>query len=191
MTATTTRPPPDVPDTDAGVIEEARHRQRRHRRIAAVAGVIAAGLLAIVIGSGGGGGNKPPTTTIASSPRPPLGKVLGFTSPRGRAQASFSIKEPAGVILLAQISVPHGTHAFVAASNPTSPYGGTARMTTASVRPDPSLACHTQGGFDVCAQAYEACPLGAAVWRLHVVKLSGPAGPIRVRFVVGPRSSQA
>jgi hypothetical protein len=130
-------------------------------------------------------------TVSGSAPGAPIGKALGFTSPRGRAQASFSIKEPAGVILLAQISVPHGARAFVAATNPTSPYGGTARIATASGRPDPSLACHTQRGLDVCVQAYEACPLGAAVWRLDVVKLSGPAGPIRVRFVVGPRSSQA
>jgi hypothetical protein len=103
----------------------------------------------------------------------------------------FSIREPAGVILLAQVSVPHGARAFVQATNPTSPYGGTARITTASGRRDTSLACHTHGGFDVCAQAYEACPLGAAVWRIHVVKRSGPAGPIRVRFIVGNQPSRA
>ena len=187
MTATALPPPPHTPNVDAGVIEEARQRQRRHRRLAAVAALAAAVLVAIVIASGGGGPSKPPTTTTASSPGPPIGKGVGFSSPSGRAQASFSVKEPAGVILLAQISVPHGARAFMNATT----FGGAVQVTTWGAGPGQSLSCTAHGGIDVCTQLIEPCPFGAAVWRLHVVKLSGPAGLVRVKLGFGPSASQA
>ena len=185
MTLTAVSPPADA--LDAGVIEEARARQRRHRRGAAVTGLMAAGLVAVVISSGGGGrGTRPPTASDSSS-LTPIGNGLGFTSPRGRAQASFSMNEPAGVILLAQISVPHGARAFMNATTS----GGAVRVTTWGARPGHSLACTPHGGIDVCTQLIEPCPFAAAVWRLHVVKLSGPAGPVRVKLGFGPSAAQA
>lgn len=45
-----TESPPDLLDTDAGVIEEARQRQRRHRGMAAVTLAGAAGFAAIMLG---------------------------------------------------------------------------------------------------------------------------------------------
>lgn len=50
-----TESPPDLLDTDAGVIEEARQRQRRHRGMAAVTLAGAAGFAAIMLGFFGGG----------------------------------------------------------------------------------------------------------------------------------------
>ena len=182
----TTEPPP-VEALVAGVIEEARARQRRHSRGAAVAGLVAAGLVAIVIASGGGGRGTPPPSASDSSSVTPIGKRVGFTSPRGRAQASFSMNEPAGVILLAQISVPHGARAFMNATT----FGGAVRVTTWGGGPGQSLSCTPHGDIDVCTQLIEPCPFGAAVWRLHVVKLSGPAGLVRVKLGFGPSASQA
>jgi hypothetical protein len=187
MTLTATPPSPDVLDVDAGVIEEARQRQRRHRGMAAVAAVMVAGLVVIVLGSAGGGRTTQPTTANDSSSVTPTGKGVGFTSPRGRAEASFSMNEPAGVILVAQISVPHGARAFMNATT----FGGAVRVTTWGAGPRQSLSCTTHGGIDVCTQLIEPCPFGAAVWRLHVVKLSGPAGLVRVKLGFGPSASQA
>ena len=184
---TLTVEPPPVEALDAGVIEEARSRQRRHRSMAAVAGLMAAGLVAIVIASGGGGRGTPPPTASDSSSLTPIGKGVGFSSARGRAQASFSMSEPAGVILLAQISVPHGARAFMNATT----FGGAVRVTTWGAGPGRSLSCVPHGGIDVCTQLIEPCPFGAAVWRLHVVKLSGPAGLVRVKLGFGPSASQA
>ena len=91
------------------------------------------------------------------------------------------------MILLAQISVPHGARAFMDATT----FGGAVRVTTWGAGPGQSLSCFPHGGIDVCTQLIEPCPFGAAVWRLHVVKLSGPAGLVRVKLGFGPSASQA
>ena len=175
-----TAPPPSP---EAGVIKDARARQRRER-LGVCAVLLAAVTAAAVAGGTGGGGGGRPAAVGDASPSTPIGHAVGFRSARGRAQASFTRAEPAGVILLAQISVPHGARAFAEATNP---YGGATRIATPAGRPGPSLSCSAHGQSDICTQAEEACPLIAATWRFHIVKLSGPPGPIRVTLVVGPR----
>ena len=55
---------------------------------------------------------------------------------------------------------------------------------------DNSESCSHHGGSVVCVQGVEACPMPAANWHLKVRKLSGPAGPVRIDFVVGPEPSR-
>lgn len=178
--------PPPLEALDAGVIEEARARQRRHRRLF---GVVVAALVAGIITyqAGGGAPRTPSPTSHDFSSITPVVNGVSFRSPRGHAEASFAMHEPAGVILLAQISAPRGVRAVVDATNP---FGGSARIATIADRRDHSRPCRLRDGVNVCTQAYEACPLAEATWRFHIVKLSGPAGPVRVDFIVGARPSQ-
>ena len=188
MTLTVTPPPPEGLDIEAGMIDEARRRQRRRRGRASVLAFAILVAALVAHGIGGGGPRKPPTTAGDFAPLTPVGHEVSFRSRRGPAQASFTMHEGSGVILLAQIAAPPGVRAFVDATNP---YGGATRITTVVARHDSSLVCRLRGGLEVCTQAMEACPMTEATWRFHVVKLSGPAGPVRVEFVVGARPSQA
>jgi hypothetical protein len=106
-----------------------------------------------------------------------------FRFPAGKAQRRFTMQEPAGVMLLTRITVPHAVHAYVDAL--IGSVGGT-RFSTGYGRPDPALACHRQGGYEACTQQQEWCPMPAGRWRLRLVKTAGPAGQVRVVFVVGP-----
>ncbi len=38
--------------------------------------------------------------------------------------------------------------------------------------------------FDVCAEGVQWCPMPQATWHFRLVKLSGPAGPVRFDYVV-------
>lgn len=105
-----------------------------------------------------------------------------FVLPAGKSQRRFSMREPAGVILLTRITVPRGVDAHVDALIP---HVAGAGVSTATSRFDPALSCRRSGSNDVCTQAQEWCPMPAAHWRMHLVKLGGPAGRIRVDFVVG------
>src|SRR5579862_3822394 len=94
----------------AGVISQARGRQRRRRAVAAGASVVlavAAGTL-IVGGGGASGGRDHGARTSATS------VVRHLT--RGRGETTFSLREPAGVVLLARVSAPRGVRAFVNAT---------------------------------------------------------------------------
>ena len=106
-----------------------------------------------------------------------------FTLPAGKVERRFSMREGAGVILLSRITVPHGVRAHLDAEIPH--LAGTG-VSTGTSRPDPALTCRRSGGYDVCTQAQEWCPMPAATWQMRLVKTSGPAGPIRIDFVVGP-----
>jgi hypothetical protein len=105
---------------------------------------------------------------------------------RGHAQATSSLREPSGVILLARISAPRSDRAYVDASLP-----GTAQViiSTEPSRNDPSLSCQVQGQMRVCTEAFEWCPMPQATWQLRVVKQSGPSGLVRVDLAIGPRPS--
>ena len=98
----------------------------------------------------------------------------------GPAQASFRLHEPAGVILLFRVTVPHGAKVRV-----------DGRIGVAGVRlntawaPD-GLNCRRRGASDVCVQQEEWCPLPEATWRFRVTKSGGAGGVVRVDFVVGP-----
>ncbi|MGH3050094.1 MAG: hypothetical protein ACRDLK_08040 [Gaiellaceae bacterium] len=113
--------------------------------------------------------------------RAPTSRVLRLGP--GRQVRRFTLREPSGVILLARITVPRGTHAFVDANVPH--VGGT-RFRTAGRVPLRSLACRRRGADEVCTQQQEWCPFPAAHWRMRLVQSSGPGGRVRVDFVVGP-----
>jgi hypothetical protein len=99
----------------------------------------------------------------------------------GRATRTFAFRERSGVILRNQLTVRHGVRAFVDARIPD--VAG-AKVWSRASRNDPSSSCRRDGAFDVCTQGEEWCPTPQATWHFHLVKLSGPAGPIRFDYVV-------
>ena len=103
-----------------------------------------------------------------------------FNLGSGRADRRFTLREHSGVIVLSRLTVRRGVSTYVDASIPQ--IAGT-RFSTPG-RDDPALVCKERGPEEVCTQSQEWCPMPAAVWRLHLVKLSGPAGPVRVDYVV-------
>lgn len=100
----------------------------------------------------------------------------------GPAHRSFVLRRPAGVVLLLRLTVRHGIRAWAEGEVP-----GLAGVRAWSWprRGDPALSCARSGATDVCVQGEEWCPMPAAAWRFRVRKLSGPAGDIRLDFVVG------
>ena len=145
--------------------------------------LIAAVLLAaFVLSPGASGGDRTPR---ASSP---FQTERLFQLPGGRATRTFTLRERSGVILLNRLTVPHGVRALVEAQIPG--VAG-ARVTSWPARNDPSLSCQPRGSLDVCTQGEEWCPMPQAIWSFRLVKLAGPAGPVRFDYVVAPPPSQA
>jgi hypothetical protein len=107
----------------------------------------------------------------------------------GRAQGTASLREPSGVILLAQISAARGIRAAVELTNADYAGPGVADITlaTAPTKRDPSPSCRAHRGEEVCTQAIEWCPMTAARWRLNVTKQNGPATQVRIDFIIGPK----
>ena len=99
----------------------------------------------------------------------------------GHATRTFTFRERNGVILVNRLTVPHGVRAVVDARIPQ--LAG-ARVTSWPDHNDPSLSCRQHGAFDICTQEEEWCPMPQATWHFRLVKLSGPAGPIRFDYVV-------
>jgi hypothetical protein len=93
----------------------------------------------------------------------------------------FDVSEPAGVIRLLRITVPHGTRATLTGVIPD--LAGVSISTPRSTVP--SETCWRHRVDDVCIQAEEACPMPAATWQFVLRKLAGPAGEVRLEFVVG------
>lgn len=124
------------------------------------------------------GGVAPATAARAHSR--PASTARTFELGPGRDERRFTLRERSGVILLSRLTVPHGVRARVDATIP-----GVAGTGFSTRRPnDPALVCRRRGSFDVCTQQQEWCPMPAAIWRLRLVKESGPAGPVRVDFVI-------
>lgn len=122
-----------------------------------------------------------PASAAAPAPRA-SSTTRTFVLRAGRAERSFTLRERGGVILLSRLTVPRGVRAYVDA---TIPHVAGTRFSTA--RPnDPALVCRYRGSQEVCTQAQEWCPMPAARWRLRLVKQSGPAGTVRVDYVVAP-----
>ena len=99
----------------------------------------------------------------------------------GHATRTFTFGEPGGVILVNQLTVPHGVRAFVVARIP---HLAGAEVWSWPSRHRPSASCLRRGAFDVCTQGEEWCPMPPATWHFRLVKQSGPAGPVRFRYVV-------
>jgi hypothetical protein len=106
----------------------------------------------------------------------------------GHAARTFTFRERGGVILTNRLTVSRGVRAFVEARIP-----GVAGAEVWSwpARNRPAASCRMDGSFDVCTQGEEWCPIPEAIWHFRLVKLSGPAGPIRFDFIVAapPRQS--
>jgi hypothetical protein len=123
----------------------------------------------------------------------PRGASAAFQTTRtfelgaGRTTRTFTLRQRDGVILVNRLTVSHGVRAFVDARIPG--LAG-ARVSSWMSRNDPSLVCRRRGAFDVCTQAEEWCPMPQAVWHFRLVKLSGPAGPIRFDYVVAAPPAQ-
>jgi len=167
----------------AAVIARARARRARRRRRLAVCGALAAlaALAALPAGSGG--------------PRVAAGRHGSAAPARrlaaGRAVTGFALRERAGVVLLAQVSAPRGVRVAITATLP-----GVARVAFGTVGGggggrNPS--CVARAGRSICTEAVEWCPMPSARWWVRIVKSAGPAGTVRVRFVVGapPRAGPA
>lgn len=110
-----------------------------------------------------------------------------FALGAGRATRTFTLRERDGVILVNRLTVSHGVRAFVEARSPG--LAGT-RVSSWMSRNDPSLVCRRRGSFDVCSQSEEWCPMPQAAWHFRLVKLSGPAGPVRFDYVVAAPPAQ-
>ena len=107
-----------------------------------------------------------------------------------RAGASVDrvvVSEPSGVIRLLRVIAPAGTRARVTGVIP-----GLAGVSVSlpQARVDSAESCTRSGGAVACIQGEEACPMPAANWRFRVRKLAGPAGRIRIDFVVGRELSK-
>ena len=96
----------------------------------------------------------------------------------GATRTRFLISEPAGVVLLLRLTVPHGVRVSARGS-----IAGLADVMISGGRRD---ICRRRGAVDVCTQPEEWCPLPPAAWRFQLSKQAGRAGPIRLEFVVGP-----
>jgi hypothetical protein len=97
------------------------------------------------------------------------------------------VPEPSGVIRLLRVIAPAGTRARVTGVMP-----GLAGVSISlpRARVDSAESCTRHGAAVACIQGEEACPMPAASWRFRVRKLAGPAGRIRIDFVVGPERSK-
>lgn len=104
--------------------------------------------------------------------------------PNSAAVRQFALVEPAGVIQVLRITMPHSTRVSLTASIP---HIASVAMSAPQSR-SPSQACERRARVNVCTQAEEACPMPAATWRFRLRKLAGPPGEIRVQFTVGQRS---
>jgi hypothetical protein len=108
-----------------------------------------------------------------------------FRLPAGRAVRTFTLRERSGVILVNRLTVPRSARVTAYASIPHLAGAGVASRPDQRGR-DSSLSCRRQGAAEVCDQGEEWCPMPKATWRVRLVKLSSPAGPVRFDYVVAP-----
>ena len=98
----------------------------------------------------------------------------------GRSRTRFVVSEPAGVVLLLRVWVPHGDRVSVSGTIP-----GLAGVAVFPGRMVGMGACHRRGRYDICTQPEEWCPMPAAAWHFLLTKTAGRPGVVRLRFVVG------
>lgn len=99
----------------------------------------------------------------------------------GHATRTFTFREQSGVIMRDQLTVQHGARVVVDARIPDV---AEATVRSWAARDDPSLSCRRDGRVDVCTQAEQWCPMPQATWYFRLVKVSGPAGPVRLDYVI-------
>lgn len=105
----------------------------------------------------------------------------------GRETRTFTFRERSGVILVNELTVPHGVRAVAVEEIP---HLAGARVISWPDPNDPSLACSTTGATELCAQGEEWCPMPRATWKIQLTKLSGPAGTILLDYLVAPPPDQ-
>ena len=88
----------------------------------------------------------------------------------------FTLKRPAGVVLLFRLTLPRGTRAYLT--------GRIGSVAGVGMSTDYN-SCQQRGSDLVCEQAVEWCPLPRGTWGFRLHKLSGPAGTARFEFIVG------
>ncbi len=128
-----------------------------------------------------------PAAAVALRASPAFQTTQTFELGAGRATRTFTLRERDGVILTNCLTVSHGVRAVVEARIPG--LAG-ARVSSWTSHDDPPLVCRRRGALDVCTQSEEWCPMPQAVWHFRLVKLSGPAGPVRFDYVVAAPPAQ-
>jgi hypothetical protein len=164
----------NVPRADLGASVVRIHRVIRLAVLAARIGAVV--VLPALARSSGAGGTADRFHTSRT-----------FNLGAGNAVREFTFRERSGVIIVNRLTVPRGVRAFVDARIPGIAGAGVSTWLRHS---DPSLSCRSVGASNVCTQAEEWCPMPSATWRFRLVKLGGPAGPIRFDYLVAaPPSS--
>ena len=105
----------------------------------------------------------------------------------GSSLGQGAVSEPAGAIRVFRVVAPAGIRVRV-----TGVISGVAGVSLAlpGARRGGAETCTHRGGSVACVQQEEACPMPAATWHFRVRKIAGPAGRIRIDFVVGPERSR-
>jgi hypothetical protein len=152
-------------------------------------------LALLMIGSGCGSG----ASKIAASKQVPranrpmsvavtvarLSHSVKIHFPAGRQSTNVTIAEPHGVILLYRIQ----------AAAIRMRIQGTAQLPGSSAPlliQTPGTSCHPTASLITCTQAEEWCPMPAGTWHVHLHKLGGPAGDVRIWLNLGqPPGQQA
>lgn len=104
-----------------------------------------------------------------------------FHLPSGRVHRVFTMRQPSGVVLLTRLTTTYGIRASVAARIPG---GAGVNVVNYGELGDPS-PCRRRGSLEICTPSHQWCPMPKAVWRVHLLKVGGPAGVARFDFVVG------
>jgi hypothetical protein len=106
-----------------------------------------------------GGRLKGETIRLTARPRR---RDLAVTA--GPVRKRFLMSEPAGVILLLRLTVPHGTPAVGSGTIP--------RLAGVRVSSGTN-SCRRRGSVDVCTQAEEWCPMPATAWHFALRRSLG------------------
>lgn len=122
-----------------------------------------------------------------SKPAPSRSNSTYVRTLAGASVNRVEVPEPAGVIRLLRVVAPAGTRVKVTGVIPG--VAGVSISLPLHSRAAAPETCSRHGGTVGCTQAEEACPMPQATWRFQVRKVAGPAGRIRVDFVVGPEHS--
>ena len=101
---------------------------------------------------------------------------------KGYAQASSTVREPAGTVVQARILAPRGVHAYAAATligqaQARNFHGPKCR------RPD---AFMPGSGRNECTEAFQWCPMPGATWQFEWTA-KWPAGVVRLDLYVGQK----
>jgi hypothetical protein len=96
----------------------------------------------------------------------------------GRQSLLFRLHEPAGAIDLYSISVPRGVKVRASVQLP----GITVPIRIATRPTGSSSSCANVRSRVRCTVGEEGCPMPEGTWHVHVEKLAGPAGDVRLWF---------